>query len=91
VLLSFIPKQLEDAFFAGDKSVLDKAAVGSFGYSKSTKANAASRAFSPVAEMPFPQQLKTSIFKLFGYIPKIIEDSGRRQLNETGAPARPGA
>jgi hypothetical protein len=44
-----------------------------------------------LAEMPFAPQLKTSIFKLYGYIPKIIEDSGRRQLNETGAPARPGA
>ena len=36
-----------------------------------------------VAEMAFPQQLKTSIFKLIGYIPKIIEDSGRRRANET--------
>jgi len=44
-----IPKQLENAFFAGDKSALGKAGFGSFGYSKATSANAASRAFSPVA------------------------------------------
>ncbi len=29
-----------------------------------------------VAEMAFPQQLKTSIFRFLGYIPKQLEDSG---------------
>jgi len=28
-------------------------------------------------------------FSLFGSIPAIFEDAGRRQLNESGAPARP--
>ncbi len=36
-----------------------------------------------VAEMAFPQQLKTSIFRLIGSIPKIIEDPGRRRVSET--------
>jgi hypothetical protein len=44
----YIPKPLEDAFFAGDKRALGKAAFGSFGYSKATSVNAASRAFNPV-------------------------------------------
>jgi hypothetical protein len=30
------------------------------------------------AEMAFPQQLKTSIFKLFGYIPNQLEDAFSR-------------
>jgi hypothetical protein len=38
---------LEDAFFAGDKSVWGKAAFGSFGYSEATSANAAARALAP--------------------------------------------
>jgi len=36
-----------------------------------------------VAEMAFPQQLKTSNFRLIGSIPKIIEYSGRRRVSET--------
>jgi len=40
-----------------------------------------------VDEMAFPQQLKTSIFRLIGYIPKIIEDSGRRRTSEGNNPA----
>jgi hypothetical protein len=44
-----IPKQLEDAFSAADKRSSGKAAFGSFGYSKATSANAASRAFIPAA------------------------------------------
>jgi hypothetical protein len=41
--------------------------------------------FTPLiqlAEMVFSTQIKTSIFRLFGYIPKMTEVSGRRQLNE---------
>jgi len=30
-----------------------------------------------VAQIAFPQQLKTSIFRLIGYIPVIIEDPAR--------------
>ncbi len=34
-----------------------------------------------VAEMAFPQQLKTSIFRLIGYIPLFLENWGYIQLN----------
>jgi hypothetical protein len=32
-----------------------------------------------IAEMAFLQLLKKSIFRLFGYIPVILEDAGRRR------------
>jgi hypothetical protein len=37
-----------------------------------------------LAEMVFSPQIKTSIFRLIGYIPKQLEDSARRQLSESG-------
>jgi hypothetical protein len=48
-----MPKQLEDVLFTADKSVWDKAAVGSVGDFKAASAKAASRTFSLVCRKQF--------------------------------------